>query len=106
MKFINCKNETYDGQFLFFCPGCGCCHYVNTKPGNGPVWNFNGDVDKPTVSPSLLVTMPNRTTIGVTDICHSFIKEGKIQYLSDCTHHLAGQTIDLPNIEEGGSYER
>lgn len=31
--------------------------------------------------------------------CHSFITDGKIKYLSDCNHHLAGQTIDLPKIE-------
>lgn len=30
-------------------------------------------------------------------ICHLFIKEGKIEYLSDCTHSLAGTTIDLPD---------
>ena len=30
-------------------------------------------------------------------ICHVFIKEGKIEYLSDCTHSLAGTTIDLPD---------
>jgi len=31
-------------------------------------------------------------------ICHSFITDGKIQFLSDCTHHLAGQTVDLNDI--------
>lgn len=31
--------------------------------------------------------------------CHSFITDGKIQYLSDCFHELAGQTVDLPEID-------
>ncbi len=32
--------------------------------------------------------------------CHSFVKDGKIQYLKDCWHKLAGQTVDLPDFEE------
>lgn len=29
-------------------------------------------------------------------VCHSFIRDGQIQFLSDCTHALAGQTVPLP----------
>ena len=36
----------------------------------------------------------------VAKACHSFITDGRIQYLGDCTHPLAGQTLDLPNWEE------
>ena len=25
--------------------------------------------------------------------------DGRIQFLGDCTHHLAGQTVDLPDFE-------
>jgi hypothetical protein len=32
------------------------------------------------------------------DVCHSFVTDGKIQYLSDCTHAMAGQTVDLLEI--------
>ena len=32
-------------------------------------------------------------------VCHSFIKDGNIQYLNDCTHKLAGQTIEIPDWE-------
>lgn len=28
-------------------------------------------------------------------ICHSFVTDGNIQFLSDCTHSLAGQTVPL-----------
>jgi len=34
------------------------------------------------------------------NICHSFIRDGKIQFLGDCTHALAGQTVDLPELPE------
>ena len=55
---------------------------------------FNNNVDKPTFTPSLFVN-PNSDR-G----CHSFITDGKIQFLSDCFHELAGQTVDLPEVEE------
>jgi hypothetical protein len=29
-------------------------------------------------------------------VCHSFVTDGRIQFLGDCTHALAGQTVDLP----------
>lgn len=29
--------------------------------------------------------------------CHSFVTDGRIQFLGDCTHSLAGQTVDLPD---------
>jgi hypothetical protein len=31
--------------------------------------------------------------------CHSFLVDGQIQFLGDCTHALAGQTVPLPEIE-------
>jgi hypothetical protein len=33
-------------------------------------------------------------------VCHSSITEGRIQYLGDCTHGLAGKAVDLPSWEE------
>ncbi len=36
--------------------------------------------------------------------CHSFIEKGKIRFLPDCTHSLAGQTVDLPENEWPDDY--
>jgi hypothetical protein len=33
-------------------------------------------------------------------VCHSFVTDGKIQFLGDCTHALAGQTVELPEQED------
>ena len=30
----------------------------------------------------------------------NFVTDGKIQFLSDCHHRLAGQTVDLHGVEE------
>lgn len=31
-------------------------------------------------------------------VCHSFVRDGQIQYLGDCTHEYAGKTVDLPDF--------
>lgn len=74
--------------YVFHCPGCECGHPV-TVGVNGWVWN--GSMDKPTFTPSLLCNQnePNR--------CHSFITGGNIQFLSDCFHPLAGKTVEIPD---------
>lgn len=84
-------------DYIFFCPGCNCHHGVWTTERNGrnAIWEFNNNVDTPTVNPSILVTSGNEK--GPT-ICHSFIREGKIEFLSDCTHELKSQTVELPDI--------
>jgi hypothetical protein len=32
--------------------------------------------------------------------CHSFVTDGRIQFLGDCTHHPVGQTVPLPPWDE------
>lgn len=73
---------------MIYCDGCKCCHCFDER------WTFNNDFDKPTFSPSLLVRR-NYGEDNEKQICHSFVRNGKIQYLGDCTHELAGKTLDL-----------
>lgn len=89
------NKQQMEPDFYFHCPGCECDHGVWTTPGSHPVWGFNGNIENPTFTPSIKVTYPVK---GFDHICHSFVANGRIQYLNDCTHHLAGQTIDLPEI--------
>lgn len=93
-----------DGRMLFSCPGCHEVHQVQTGEGPGPRWSFNGNFDQPTFTPSVLVSwsepsdVPDEfedTTKDKKMICHSFVTDGRIQFLSDCTHLLAGRTIPL-----------
>ena len=94
-------------QLAFYCPGCNCRHWINDAKTQqpGPVWSFNENFERPTIQPSVLVRWPANPS--ATDdfkewrterICHSFITDGKIQFLNDCTHHLKGQTVDLNDI--------
>lgn len=77
-------------EYVFECPGCGGIHMVRTK-GSRPRWEWNEDLDRPTFMPSLLVAP------GTSYQCHSFIKDGNIQFLEDCWHELKGQTVEIPD---------
>lgn len=91
------KNNKTKGVYEFFCPGCKINHNVWTKDEKHPhpVWRFNNDVEHPTVHPSILITWNYDNKHFV---CHSYITSGRIQFLSDCTHKLAGHTVNLPDI--------
>ena len=84
------------------CPGCNEPHVVPTH-GASP-WGFNGDLERPTLTPSILCHPAGRLnengSVRQTPLCHSFVRDGRIQFLGDCTHPLAGQTVDLPEITD------
>lgn len=82
----------------FRCPGCKHPHKVGIREGTnvGHVWDFNWDYEKPSFNPSYLSTHP-RTKPIPNYVCHLFIRDGKIEFLTDCSHDLAGQTIDIPD---------
>lgn len=109
--------DTEDNGLIFMCPGCGKRHMIKHGVGEPPRWVWNGNAEKPTFSPSILVKGSELTDKGWRDydnwceaghpkrsepfdstptICHSFVTDGRIQFLNDCTHELAGQTVDIP----------
>lgn len=91
------------GRFLFWCPGCDGAHQVRVGVGPGPRWGFDGDYDRPTLTPSINVTYngPDAGRDGAPPaVCHSFVHDGQIQFLNDCTHSLAGQTVPLKPFDE------
>lgn len=87
--------------YQFQCPGCPEHHYVPTV--GDKAWGFNGDLKRPTFTPSILVYPSGYLEDGQrreTPRCHSFVRDGRIQFLSDCGHMLAGQTVDLLDTDE------
>lgn len=101
------------GRIEFFCPGCNARHAI-VIPG----WSWNGDVDRPTFTPSLLSRSGHYLYGGNTPgncycdfaerhpeaakgctfkclRCHLYVTDGRIQFLNDCSHALAGQTVDM-----------
>ena len=81
--------------YSFHCPGCNYSHPFEVDAPGGAGWEFNGSLEKPTFRPSLLVFGhdPERR-------CHSFVTDGKIQFLGDSFHELKEQTVDLPDWED------
>jgi hypothetical protein len=86
-----------DTAYAFDCPGCGHQHCFYTCPPPHD-WKWNGDYDKPTVTPSIRNSVKNDKGEWVTS-CHLIITDGKIEYCGDCIHDLKGQTIDMVDIK-------
>jgi len=64
-------------------------------------WTWDGDVIRPTLRPSVRTHWQAGDGNGnpAPDIlCHSFVTDGMVQFLSDCTHELAGQTVPLTDL--------
>jgi hypothetical protein len=88
-----------DGRVYFHCPGCDSTHVIVVDGTRG--WTWNGSAEKPTFSPSVLVNYPGNADAVLPEwkndrVCHSFVTDGKIQFLSDCTHSLANTTVEIP----------
>lgn len=89
------------GSVSFYCPGCEGIHGLNVNPDAGrPCWGYNGNPDAPTFTPSILVTLHDPDGEIPDEVCHSFVTDGMVQFLGDCTHALAGQTVPLPDLPE------
>jgi hypothetical protein len=81
------------------CPGCGCGHWVQTRTdGKEPSWSFNGDPERPTLTPSVLVN-PGRECPRQHQ-CHLFMTDGVLHFLADCSHPLAGQAVPMEPIAD------
>lgn len=90
-----------------------------TREGTGK-WTWNGDTEKPTIKPSVLTTSghfadgfkqgdscwctyyaanPDDAPTFKCYRCHTWINDGKAQFLDDCSHELVGQTLDLLDVK-------
>ena len=94
------RRESVDPVYVHWvwCPGCEDLHCwwtaIEGEPCNRTTWEYDGNDESPTVSPSLLVSY------GVDGKqCHSFVKSGQWQFLGDCTHALAGQTVPMVPLD-------
>lgn len=107
------------GRLAFWCPGCKEYHVLPIDRQERPVWSFNGNYDQPTFSPSVLYQSghfisgkkvdcwcdyhrnhPDEPQAPKCIRCHSFVRNGKIQYLTDSSHELSGQTIEMADPDK------
>lgn len=103
------------GRLAWFCPGCNTTHEITTEGTNA--WGWNGDAERPSFSPGVLVTTGHHSQFRTPgsgcwcdyraryplerDVpecyrCHSYVTDGAMQFLSDCSHDLRGQTVPIP----------
>jgi hypothetical protein len=92
-----------DNGLTWWCPGCNQAHQIRHGEGPGPRWGWNGNAEAPTFTPSVLVRYPANPDAAEEfkewrseRVCHSFVVEGQMQFLGDCTHALANQTVPIP----------
>ena len=121
-QISNILRNGSDGRLTWWCPGCNHAHVIKAAIRHAPVvlpdpdnpdwtppreyyeardgaWSWNGSAQRPTFQPSVLVTYPGADAdqAGAPPaVCHSFVVDGQMQFLSDCTHALAGQTVPIP----------
>lgn len=103
-------------QYYFYCPGCKDWHSINVGSGTShPVWMFNYNMEYPTFRPSVLIRSGCKASTHKSGddcwcnyeknygepapfkcgVCHFYITDGKIEFLSDCTHEFAGRLVDM-----------
>lgn len=99
----------------YWCQGCKRMHGIIT---DGPgAWGWDRNVDSPTFTPSVLTTYrsgePPVTPENFAEyklnpwpqtkkdnVCHTFITNGMVQFLGDCTHEFVNQTVPLPDLPD------
>lgn len=59
---------------------------------NKPMWNWDGNLEKPSLSPSIL------THSGKDGRCHAYLRAGVMKYLDDCTHSMKGKQVPIPDL--------
>jgi hypothetical protein len=80
------------GEPTHWCPGCNRLHRINVNlpNGGGAQWGWDGNVERPTFTPS----------INIMGQCHYFLRTGRIEFCADSSHALAGQRVELPDLPE------
>lgn len=83
-----------DERPFHWCPACERLHPL---PSDTDKWTFDGNLERPTFSPSFKQYLCR----DGTRICHYVLTAGVLNYCADSTHSMAGQSVPLPPIPEG-----
>lgn len=119
-KLRNLQSPSGQRSLAFFCPGCKDFHVVPIESGTKDSWKWNQNVEAPTFFPSVDVKSghymnshkpgsscwctynkehPEDAEDGFECVhCHSWVTDGVINFLTDCTHSLAGQSVPIPDL--------
>jgi Family of unknown function (DUF6527) len=102
LRQVSDQNGRRGAHVLVWCPGCDAhdgfgLHRFGVVGDDGSEpdikWTWNGSLDVPHFDPSYLCWTGDRDNPYTR--CHSYLHEGRWQFLADSTHPLAGQTVDM-----------
>jgi hypothetical protein len=88
-------DKEYEGgthHFHFWCPACKETHMYNVGFADRVTWQYDGNFEKPTFTPSL------RYLTGTK--CHVNVTAGIIFFHGDCPHDMKNQKVPLPQIPD------
>src|SRR4051794_11599645 len=81
--------ETGVVTYLMWCPGCAEEHAADRSQ------QFDGNRQRPTFKQSILAVSPSTTLI-----CHSFVRNGMWEFLTDSEHKLVGKTVPMVELPQ------
>jgi hypothetical protein len=93
------------GTLYFFCPGCREFHSIHTDKVNqdGVKHILTGTLERPTITPMISRQIEkfnvSKHAHNYDHRCNSFITDGNIRFLENCTHAFAGKVIELPFVD-------
>lgn len=102
MKAVALK---WDGECYRECGAESATHLLLHMPGPIPDrmipvgntgWSWNLCLERVTLHPSIRTIYPHADG---EILCHSFVRDGVVEFLSDCTHELAGKNVPLLEVE-------
>ena len=82
-----------EGRYMHWCPGCNRMHPLPDG------WTFNGDVNRPTFTPSFKHTI-GQNPDGSFITCRYILTNGVLNFCNDCHHPLSGKPVPLPELPE------
>ncbi len=91
MSRLSNKLRKMDRGYAHWCPGCGEMHVIPTS------WAFDGNLDKPTFTPSVKIRWGGRPDART---CHYNLTAGMLDFQGDSTHELRGRSVLLPDLPE------
>lgn len=91
------------GVSYIFCTACQEFHSIHTKipDVNGTIYNITGTLQQPTITPLVVRVIEkfNKSKHSADHICNGVVTEGQIRYLENCTHTLAGKSVELSFVD-------
>lgn len=93
--------STEDGV-AHYCIACRGMHGFSIKYPNylSQRWTWNNNIVAPTFFPSMHIVVRDPKDPKFLQSCHYWLRAGRIEFLKDCTHAMAGVTISLPALPE------